>query len=1761
MATTILGDFTRATSIGCQTTWRQGAARFMDQTIEVEFKFNMYIIGRPQLLTTRREYVQFVRRNTVTICSSLEERPRLNKLIELTRVSFARFCGFEQTHVGDPKRTIFTNSLFREGGYIDMFRPRIMKVSLQTSFSIALLLLLGTFAHGQVFAESDRELVFHTNEEGKFQLETATPGAGTIAYNTTVGTVHIDTSTTVPASPDFATPLDSHAIVVNPILNFTSAPVSAVYQADPAVTGHPVVTGFNGGNTVLEIVAVTSGTATLDKVEGLDELASGTYYISDGTGVPANPGSAGDIVVFNADVGSNTGDTRSYTVEITYANSTVDNLAASSPSPAAMKTADNGFDYPLGDSGLLLRYGGVNEGGNDGIVGGANAADDTYEPNQTVAPTLWGTPTEPGVHTLTYAASAGGTGAGQLTYEVLVLNRNVWRTDSASVSLRENTTDLTGLNSVLAGDRTDDGTAAGGRAISYSVDNPTFAVAADASKNPLLSVAEGASIDYEGSGGVVEAQICASGDHVDGNQCYMLTINVLPMNEAPSGAVDMIGEVYLLQDDPLPSSILLTDLFTDPEGDSLIMRIDGDMTMSSEGGFDVTADIIGDTVLSFSKSGTPTMNGNHSYSFGIVATDGELDSDPVPYVIHIKVGANTSPIWRGGATSVTWTVEENVGGVIGTLEAIDVDGDSVSYYLDTPWAGAVIGISGGAVWTTGYNFEAGSQWSFNAYAKDNFGGETPPVNITVVVTNVDEPPVISGIPTQRVYKDVASVVDVAAYASDPEGDAISFTCVSADTSIVTVNTSCTDGAVINAMKAGSTSVRVIASNAGGSSEPAVFNVVAKGSSDNNPPAFANGVEAVAFSVNEDMAPGTVGTPIGVSDPDEGDNIILSTIPADSKFAVSNVDGNAVISLSAANLDHETEPSVHFIVKADDEWEGRDYLRVTINVADVNEPPTRTAMAMDDVSVVENSSMEVDVSMLFADEDEIDSGRLQITALVANPFVAEVMVNAQNTAIISGGEPGMTDVTLIARDSAGHQVTETFSVTVTSNNVPMVANAIADMEIGVSEIVNIDLAGVFSDADGGDVIVMGVESSNEDAVLAVLTRNNTRLAVIGAAEGMADVTVTAADSSHSYVSDTFMVTVSADSSGSAPRVARELSDVTVTADVAELLEIGDVFEGESLSYSTLNSDPSIATMSIDGDQLSIMGHDVGSTQVSLIATNDMGRSSIAMFVVLVETMPTAVGTLPAVVLEVGADSYLVDFGTAFEDRDGDELSYDVSITDAAFIDYQVADTMLWLTALSRGSSDVTITASDPAGRSATQSFALTVGDNQIRAIAEQSLAGFGRAMLTSVTDAVGDRITSDTKSSDMSFKSWVQSLAKRYTTPLQNGPQASDVLNSVSNPLDSLAPRSFAFGFGDGGQGSWSVWSQTDSQGIDGEAYKVDTNSIYLGLDMQATDKLTVGLAVSRNSGEGSFEFGSAMRNMQNDLTIVIPYASYAPTAKSQVWTLAGLGRGTTDVRGGLDSDSSELSMRLLSVGGRHELATSGRWSLAVRGDYATADLTTASGADLSSDLNASVNRTRAGFEGSMKFNTSRGTVTPFADVGLRKDGGTDISGTGLEVAGGVRLALKTFTLEAKGRTLAMHSAQSYREDGFSLKATMNPSGDGSGLSFSVTPRWGANASGTDAIFADSTELVRSVYGNASDSQAVSARVGYGLRVSNEDFLVTPYVDYDQGGLMSRTKMLVGTTVTSSRFTNLKLNLAAGSEQEQLTGESGAVAGIEATLRF
>ena len=88
-------------------------------------------------------------------------------------------------------------------------------------------------------------------------------------------------------------------------------------------------------------------------------------------------------------------------------------------------------------------------------------------------------------------------------------------------------------------------------------------------------------------------------------------------------------------------------------------------------------------------------------------------------------------------------------------------------------------------------------------------------------------------------------------------------------------------------------------------------------------------------------------------------------------------------------------------------------------------------------------------------------------------------------------------------------------------------------------------------------------------------------------------------------------------------------------------------------------------------------------------------------------PSAAGTLPDRALTLNR-SLTVDVSSAFVDPDGDALTYAVSSSALAVVTVQAAGARVTLTAIGEGTATIRVTATDPGGLSASQSFTVTVG---------------------------------------------------------------------------------------------------------------------------------------------------------------------------------------------------------------------------------------------------------------------------------------------------------------------------------------------------------------------------------------------------------------------------------------------------------------------
>ena len=219
----------------------------------------------------------------------------------------------------------------------------------------------------------------------------------------------------------------------------------------------------------------------------------------------------------------------------------------------------------------------------------------------------------------------------------------------------------------------------------------------------------------------------------------------------------------------------------------------------------------------------------------------------------------------------------------------------------------------------------------------------------------------------------------------------------------------------------------------------------------------------------------------------------------------------------------------------------------------NQPPAVSAAIADAAIVNESGTRTVSLSGVF---DDADGDSLTVTAASSDEAVATVSVASDYSGLtVNAQSRGTATVTVTANDGNGGTVEDAFTVKVKA--APVVASAISDLGMEAEATQDIDLAGVFSDADG-DALTITADTSDFEVVEAILFQG--ALTVIAVADGSATVTVTAEDSDGNTVSDTFDVSVVGP-----PTPAANLRCIAETGRVAFLWDAPTWSGGETYAY--------------------------------------------------------------------------------------------------------------------------------------------------------------------------------------------------------------------------------------------------------------------------------------------------------------------------------------------------------------------------------------------------------------------------------------------------------------------------------------------------------------------------------------------------------------------------------------------------------------------
>ncbi|MDE2761248.1 MAG: hypothetical protein OXQ94_15475 [Gemmatimonadota bacterium] len=164
-------------------------------------------------------------------------------------------------------------------------------------------------------------------------------------------------------------------------------------------------------------------------------------------------------------------------------------------------------------------------------------------------------------------------------------------------------------------------------------------------------------------------------------------------------------------------------------------------------------------------------------------------------------------------------------------------------------------------------------------------------------------------------------------------------------------------------------------------------------------------------------------------------------------------------------------------------------------------------------------------------------------------------------------------------------------------------------------------------------------------------------------------------------------------------------------VRQTSELQPCFEdpqGEELILSAISSDPEIATVLVYGSKTVIKGESVGSATITVTAWDPGGlTASTDIGVVVPNRTPVASGTLPPARV-LGSGKWLARVDGSFEDPDGHELTFSAASANTALATAGIVDSVtLLVSGVSRGTTTVTVSATDPWGLTGTQAVEVEV----------------------------------------------------------------------------------------------------------------------------------------------------------------------------------------------------------------------------------------------------------------------------------------------------------------------------------------------------------------------------------------------------------------------------------------------------------------------
>ena len=344
---------------------------------------------------------------------------------------------------------------------------------------------------------------------------------------------------------------------------------------------------------------------------------------------------------------------------------------------------------------------------------------------------------------------------------------------------------------------------------------------------------------------------------------------------------------------------------------------------------------------------------------------------------------------------------------------------------------------------------------------------------------------------------------------------------------------------------------------------------------------------------------------------------------------------------------------------------------------------------------------VSLSSHFSDPEGHD---LVYTASSSHPSMVTVSVSG-STLTVTGVAVGRSTITVTAtdrpQDSDDSLPTRTTFTATVENRAPECED-IDDQTVNVNASKTLTVS--CTDPDGHS---LSYTASSSPSGIVTPSMSGSSVTVTGAAVGSATVTVTATDGNNGSDTVEFNVTVP-----NRPPPCSDIPAQTLLVAGSQTVELSQYCsdpDGHPLTYAVTSSETDEVTASVDGSTLTLTGVAVGSSTITVMATDQPGESQEPLststtFTATVENRDPVCEDVADQTVTAGQSKTLT---VSCTDPDGHPLSYTTSSSPTDTVTVSNDGASVTVNAAAVGSATVTVTASDGYGGTTKKKFNVTV----------------------------------------------------------------------------------------------------------------------------------------------------------------------------------------------------------------------------------------------------------------------------------------------------------------------------------------------------------------------------------------------------------------------------------------------------------------------